>query len=118
MAPEVGLDEGYHLPADVYSFGVLLWEICALKKPFGAVRSAEEFQEKVFEQGARPKIGRGWSPGLVQLIEDCWAKDPARRPRIAIAKSLAAALVRDMTRKQAGGKEGLRKSMLRRISIG
>merc|ERR1712125_118334 len=34
MSPEVWLARGYSTPADVYSFGVLAWELCALKKPF------------------------------------------------------------------------------------
>jgi serine/threonine protein kinase len=33
MAPEVGLEMGYCFTADVHSFGILLWRICALKKP-------------------------------------------------------------------------------------
>jgi serine/threonine protein kinase len=33
-APEVGLEMGYCFTADVHSFGILLWQICALKKPF------------------------------------------------------------------------------------
>ena len=34
MSPEIGLSLGYGLEVDVYSFGVLLWEMCALKVPF------------------------------------------------------------------------------------
>ena len=33
MAPEVRRKEAYSLPADVYSFGVILWEVLALSTP-------------------------------------------------------------------------------------
>eukprot|EP00568_Trieres_chinensis_P009063 CAMPEP_0183314746 /NCGR_PEP_ID=MMETSP0160_2-20130417/49439_1 /TAXON_ID=2839 ORGANISM="Odontella Sinensis, Strain Grunow 1884" /NCGR_SAMPLE_ID=MMETSP0160_2 /ASSEMBLY_ACC=CAM_ASM_000250 /LENGTH=93 /DNA_ID=CAMNT_0025480145 /DNA_START=1 /DNA_END=279 /DNA_ORIENTATION=- len=34
MAPEVAKCKNYGLEVDVYSFGMLLWEICKWKKPF------------------------------------------------------------------------------------
>ncbi|KAL7536053.1 hypothetical protein ACHAXR_006886, partial [Thalassiosira sp. AJA248-18] len=56
MAPEVGLGLGYGLPADVHSFGILLWEICSLKIPFERITSAHGFHKSVFKKGARPKL--------------------------------------------------------------
>ena len=34
MAPEILRGEEYSLSADVYSFGVILWEIISRKQPF------------------------------------------------------------------------------------
>ena len=34
MAPEVAQGQDYFYPADVYSFGILLWEVCSLVKPY------------------------------------------------------------------------------------
>ena len=34
MAPEVALRKPYNLPCDTYSFGLLLFEIIALKPPY------------------------------------------------------------------------------------
>ena len=56
MAPVVGLEMGHSFPADVHSFGILLWQICALKKPFDKVESADQFHEVVFVNGTRPKL--------------------------------------------------------------
>merc|ERR1712238_488848 len=64
MAPEVGLGQGYGLPVDVYSFGILLWEICSLTKPFCKIKSAAEFHKTVFEKGSRPKVAKSWPPVL------------------------------------------------------
>ena len=38
MAAEVRSGHGYGKEVDVYSFGILLWEMCALKKPFASVK--------------------------------------------------------------------------------
>ncbi|KAL7523032.1 hypothetical protein ACHAXR_000175, partial [Thalassiosira sp. AJA248-18] len=56
MAPEVGLERGYGIPADVHSFGILFWQICSLKQPFAHIMSAPELQESVWEKGLRPKL--------------------------------------------------------------
>jgi len=94
MAPEVGLEQGYALPADVYSFGILLWEICSLTKPFGKVKSAAEFHKVVFEKGARPKLPKVWSPVLRDLMTGCWSPDVADRPEMAQVRGILTAHAR------------------------
>lgn len=121
MAPEVGLEKGYSLPADVYSFGILLWEICALKKPFSNVRSADEFHKTVFEKGARPKLGKYWADSLKELILGCWNEDPDSRPDMTYVKSMLAAHARHLSiQQQRGGDKSssLRKSWVPRRFTG
>jgi len=81
MAPEVALNLGYGSKADVYSFGILLWEICALTKPFGNIKSHSQFQEAVFEGGERPEIEeQNWPVAIKEIIRKCWSADPSQRP--------------------------------------
>ena len=80
MAPEVGLDKGYELPADVYSFSILLWEIFALKKPFPKIKTVDEFTKVVFEKGERPKVGKGWPQELKIMMNKGWSEYPNQRP--------------------------------------
>jgi serine/threonine protein kinase len=37
MAPEIMLNQPYGLKADVYSFGICMWEIMAREPPFNGV---------------------------------------------------------------------------------
>jgi hypothetical protein len=99
MAPEVGLDLGYHsLSADVYSFGILLClrQICSLKKPFCHVKSEADLQKSVFEKNSRPKLQNHCPQELLrELMTSCWSSSPNERPEIWYVKTVLSAHVRD-----------------------
>ncbi len=62
MAPEVGIGQPYNELCDVYSFGVLVWEMMALRKPYGTMDLAGMVQD-VWNDGPN---GKRPSPSLVQ----------------------------------------------------
>eukprot|EP00546_Thalassionema_frauenfeldii_P013579 CAMPEP_0178915054 /NCGR_PEP_ID=MMETSP0786-20121207/11793_1 /TAXON_ID=186022 /ORGANISM="Thalassionema frauenfeldii, Strain CCMP 1798" /LENGTH=312 /DNA_ID=CAMNT_0020588081 /DNA_START=40 /DNA_END=975 /DNA_ORIENTATION=- len=72
MAPEVGSGIAYGLEADIYSFGILLHQICTLKQPYASLRSIEAFRSKVIQGGARPKLSLIKHSELRALIKSCW----------------------------------------------
>jgi len=96
MAPEVGLRLGYSLPADVYSFGILLWQIFRLKKPFNHIKSAKQFQKEVFQSGGRPKLSKQWPQVLKDTISSCWAGLPNERPTMEFVKKILHAHLHDV----------------------
>ena len=89
MAPEVDLQAvGHGCPADVYSFGLLLWQLCSKEKPFSDIRTPLEFDQIVFIGGARPALDpRRWSGPVCALVEHCWETAPERRPIMTDVKS-------------------------------
>ena len=87
MAPEVGLSLGYEMKADVYSFGILLWELCALAKPFSSITSSGKFERAVFRGGKRPVISNRWPTTIKELISSCWSAPPSERPTMLDVKS-------------------------------
>jgi serine/threonine protein kinase len=56
MAPEVVLKTPYNEKCDVFSFGILLHEILALKPAFPYAKKGHEFVTKVVKGGRRPHI--------------------------------------------------------------
>jgi serine/threonine protein kinase len=119
MAPEVGLDLGYSFPSDVYSFGVLLWEICALDKPFGSVKTADEFHKVVFKKGARPKLNKHWPKYLSDIITNCWSNFPNDRPEMSNVKTRLSALAKDASMQLDGdSQKSMRKSLVFRRFTG
>jgi serine/threonine protein kinase len=79
MAPEVALNQPYDERVDVYSFGILFWEILALETPFDKF-TMSMFQKTVVRGGTRPKIDPKWPEEISNIIRLCWATDIAKRP--------------------------------------
>ena len=80
MAPEVALGDGCCFGSDSYSFGIFLWEILTLTKPFERIKGKIEFREKVAKHGQRPPLKGVTSPVLQALMKDCWNSKPEQRP--------------------------------------
>ena len=64
---------------DVYSFGVLVWELVSGEEPFPSV-SLEALRDMVAGQQLRPEIPPDTEEELGQLIKACWNANPGRRP--------------------------------------
>jgi len=79
MAPEVADALPYNHKADVYSFGIILWEMNTCKKPFVGL-DKDQFYEKVVHGGERPAINKKWPEELVSLMTECWSEDFSKRP--------------------------------------
>ena len=84
MAPEVSLSKPYGTSADLYSFGILFWEMLALEKAFAQI-PVEEHRERVVLGAERPKLTSEWTDSLQGLLQGCWAGDPFQRPTAGAA---------------------------------
>jgi serine/threonine protein kinase len=79
MAPEVAANQPYNEKADVYGFGVILWEMLANDLPYKKLHT-NNFYREVVKKKIRPPMDPLWPLEVVRLIEDCWAHDPDKRP--------------------------------------
>ena len=83
MCPEVIKGDRYGQPADVYSFGIVCWELTAGGKlPYDGV-SAVHVALQVAQDGLRPDVPPAAPPLLARLMVACWADAPAARPPFA-----------------------------------
>ncbi|ETP46758.1 TKL protein kinase [Phytophthora nicotianae P10297] len=82
MAPEVLTSQKYSLSADVYSFGIILWEICEGAAPFRDLAPAQ-IPIAVVQERRRPIISPMTPLPLRDLIQRCWHHEPALRPTAA-----------------------------------
>jgi serine/threonine protein kinase len=80
MAPEMMMKhKPYGRKVDVYSFGLILWEMLTGSVPY---QDLAPFQAAfaVFDKNARPAIPSSCPAALRVLIEQCWAVQAEKRP--------------------------------------
>ncbi|RIB14521.1 kinase-like domain-containing protein [Gigaspora rosea] len=64
---------------DIYSFGVIMWEIYSCRPPFGG-RNGHDLIFRLCE-GLRENRQVGMPLDYVKLYEECWVPDPSFRPK-------------------------------------
>ncbi|CAO2642776.1 Vascular endothelial growth factor receptor 3 [Lemmus lemmus] len=80
MAPESIFDKVYTTQSDVWSFGVLLWEIFSLgASPYPGVQINEEFCQRL-KDGTRMRAPELATPAIRHIMQSCWSGDPKARP--------------------------------------
>eukprot|EP00051_Salpingoeca_urceolata_P021302 m.331720 g.331720 ORF g.331720 m.331720 type:complete len:1327 (-) comp19773_c0_seq4:213-4193(-) len=88
LAPECVMDGVFTSATDMYSFGVLLWEIFS----FGQLPWPSLSNDQVIENLSRGnkvmQPPHGCPRGIHNVMVLCWKRDPRARPTAAAAKSL------------------------------
>ncbi|CAL1592983.1 unnamed protein product [Knipowitschia caucasica] len=80
MAPETIFDRVYTTQSDVWSFGVLLWEIFSLgASPYPGVCIDEAFCRRL-KEGTRMRPPEYATTEIYQTMLDCWLDCPTDRP--------------------------------------
>jgi serine/threonine protein kinase len=84
LAPEIMKKEEYTEKADVYSFGIIMWELVCRFKPFDEFEVAHsDFTSQLEDAiigGLRPNFPDDSVPEYDALAADCWKGDPKLRP--------------------------------------
>ncbi|KAJ1403892.1 Serine-threonine/tyrosine-protein kinase, catalytic domain [Sesbania bispinosa] len=79
MAPEVIEHKPYDQKADVFSFGIALWELLTGELPYSYLTPLQA-AVGVVQKGLRPTIPKNTHPRLSELLQRCWQQDPKERP--------------------------------------
>ena len=91
MAPEVFEGKSYDTKVDMYSFGLMMWEMWFGKQAFSELiclnLSREEFRRRIKDENYRPQTptsdGR-FTPNpppaqWTEIMESCWQTEPSLR---------------------------------------
>lgn len=78
-APEVLRGEEYTEKSDVYSYGVVLWELLTRSNPYEGMNPMY-VALAVMDEGLRPPVPIAWHEDMVNLLNDCWDDNPKKRP--------------------------------------
>eukprot|EP00007_Cunea_sp_BSH-02190019_P005479 CAMPEP_0174229626 /NCGR_PEP_ID=MMETSP0417-20130205/530_1 /TAXON_ID=242541 /ORGANISM="Mayorella sp, Strain BSH-02190019" /LENGTH=538 /DNA_ID=CAMNT_0015307187 /DNA_START=310 /DNA_END=1923 /DNA_ORIENTATION=+ len=112
MAPEVLLDKPYDTSADVYSFGIVLWELLTCKDPFPGIDTFSMMLDEVVQKQKRPEIPPECPTRLKKLIQACWDADPKRRPAFEKILPLFDEIIVDSIIKDKHGRQMWKKAFL------
>lgn len=79
LAPEAVYEMPYGKASDVYSFGLLAWEVMALQIPFQKFHCPNDFKKQVCKRRRRPKLKMTWPRNLKLMISNSWVHEPIDR---------------------------------------
>ncbi|GET03289.1 kinase-like domain-containing protein [Rhizophagus clarus] len=80
MAPEIFQGQKYTKASDIYSFGMVMWELMTGRRPFWDRNHDTDLIIDLCD-GLRPPIVTNAPEGYIELMKECWHSDPQKRPQ-------------------------------------
>jgi hypothetical protein len=95
-------NEKFNEKCDVFSMGVVLWELISRKEPYAKMAPLQVIAAVVF-QGQRLPQPTGCDPRLCDLIDRCWAPESETRPSFFAVQEILQGIFEDLVRGHAAG---------------
>ena len=83
MAPELLTGDEYNLKADVYSFGIVLWQMFSCQTPYNFCTNQKQLINFVVEENGRPGIDEKWPRFIQGMLETSFASRSELRPKMS-----------------------------------
>ena len=80
MAPEIFQRKEYTIASDIYSFGMIMWELITGRIPFWDQNDDDIKLIVKICDNFRPPIIKNTPKGYIELMQECWNSDPNKRP--------------------------------------
>ncbi|XP_065187575.1 uncharacterized protein LOC135818160 [Sycon ciliatum] len=93
-APETLSERKFNCATDVYSFGIVLWEIFSRQIPFQDTKDFCEIRDRVIA-GHRPDLPVRMPYAYRTLVEKCWHEEALERPTFETTVTVLEAMIRE-----------------------
>jgi len=80
MAPECIQEGKFSEKSDIYSFGIVVWELYAEERPYNDISSPYQIMYRVVHENLRPITPDGCPQLIANLIQACTDADASQRP--------------------------------------
>ena len=92
MAPESLMRKEFSPATDVWSFGIVMWEMYNPKgKPYKGMNNTQVAVN--VNQGVRLPIPEAYPPTVISIMKACWQHSPSKRPSFLLISSLLTKLL-------------------------
>ncbi|RHZ75521.1 hypothetical protein Glove_213g131 [Diversispora epigaea] len=81
MAPELFRNQPYSYASDIYSLGMIMWQLTSGHRPFHDQEHGPKLILDILD-GKRPEITEDTLESWANLMKRCWHPDPSQRPTI------------------------------------
>ncbi|RHZ45734.1 hypothetical protein Glove_658g9 [Diversispora epigaea] len=92
IAPELLYKKNYTKKSDVYSLGIIMWEMITGETPFGRLDSKDIILSII--NGCRPKIYEYIPYEYTTLMKQCWDANPDNRPEAGTISNKMESLIK------------------------
>jgi serine/threonine protein kinase len=80
VAPEILKQQKYTSASDIYSFGMIMWELMTGRRPFWDRDHDTDLILDIIFNDLRPPINTNAPRDYIELMKQCWHPDPVKRP--------------------------------------
>ncbi|RHZ82921.1 hypothetical protein Glove_103g23 [Diversispora epigaea] len=95
IAPEVYCGQIYTTKSDIYSIGILMWEVITGETPYGDHEHNSDLAFAI-ASGYRPKIYENIPLEYATLMKQCWDANPDNRPVVIVISNKMKLLVKSL----------------------
>src|SRR5581483_7523583 len=81
ISPEIFKSSSFSKESDIYSLGMVMWELTTGCRPFANVVDDISLIYQIMD-GKRPEITEDTPECFANLMRECWDSDPSKRPTI------------------------------------
>ncbi|RGB37174.1 kinase-like domain-containing protein [Rhizophagus diaphanus] len=81
IAPEIFIGAAFSKKSDIYSLGMIMWELTTGCKPYSNIEHDVHLMYEIID-GRRPEITDDTPASYANLMARCWRSNPSERPTI------------------------------------